>query len=56
MSGKDMPYITKMKQGPVVVVSAQIDMATASAVSAVGAAMRHVFGTMHMRASSTALS
>lgn len=51
-----MAVIAQVKQGPVIVVTTQVNVAAAAAVATVGAAVGVVFGTVQVHGAATAFS
>ena len=56
VSGKDVPVVAEMEEGPEVVVTSQIHVSSASSVATVGASVWLVFGPVHVHAASSAPS
>ena len=51
-----MAVVAQVEQCPVVAVATQDDVSASSAVAAVGASIRHVFGASHVCGTSSALT
>ena len=56
MSGKDMTFVTQVKQRPIVVIPTQIDMSATSPVSTIWATIRNVLSPMHVHRTSSTLA
>ncbi len=56
VGGEYVSLISQMQQCPEVAVAFEYDMTAATAVSAVGAALGHIFGAMEVAAAGTALA
>ena len=56
VSGKDVPVVAEMEEGPVVVVTPQIHVSSASSIATVGTSVGLVFGPVHVHAASSAPS
>ncbi len=56
IAGKDMAIVAQVEQRPVVAVAAQVDVASAPTIAAVGAAEGLVFGAVHVHRTAAALT
>ena len=56
VSSEHMAFISEMEKGPVVMVASEIDIASPSSVSAVGATIGLVLRTVHMHRASSAFA
>lgn len=56
IAGKDMAIVAQVEQRPVVAVAAQVDIASAPTIAAVGAAEGLVFGAVHVHRTAAALT
>ena len=56
MPSEDMAFVAQVEQRPVVMVATQIDMPATPAVAAVGSAVGHVLGAVHVHAAPSASS
>ena len=56
VSGEDVALVAQVEEGPVIAVAAQIDVAAAASVAAVGAAFWDVLGAVHMHGAASTFS
>ena len=56
IAGKHMAFVAQVEQCPIVMVATQIDVAAASAITAIRSAVGLVFGAVHVHGTSAALS
>ena len=56
VTGKHVPFVAQVQECPVVVVAAQVDVSTASAVTAIRSTHRDVLGAMHVHGASAAFT